>query len=443
MPVELRPLPDAAALRALKNRGATMLESWDWQDVGAEVHKQAFTVAKSTGFDILGDIHASLQDALANGEPFASWQKRIRPILAEKGWWGKRQMRDPRTGEIRTVQLGSPRRLSIIYDTNMRVSHAQGRWERTERLAKRLPYLRYVAVLDRHTRPSHRSWHGTVLRWDDPWWSTHYPPNGWRCRCTTMQIGERDLKRHGWKPDPSAPIDRTPPRLWVNPRTGETQRIPPGIDPGWAHNPGKRPAGASRAMAALAPLPPHLAAVAPQANPGLIPQATHEHTAWIRDLAQTMRAAGTGRSIGVLSRDVLTSLSALEHQGIAGVHLPRTAVINLSDANVLHWLRDAKATARTASGLPRALDLADLARLPAMLSAPQAVLWDTRTRAILYVFSPTAPVAGGRLAKAVVRLDYAGKINRQKIIGNGIVSGGYDSPADLRSKRYILLSGKV
>ncbi len=240
MPISLQPLPDAAAIRALKARGATLLESWDWRDVGAEIHKQAFTVAKSAGFDILGDVHASLEEALANGETFQSWAKRIRPTLAEKGWWGRKKLADPVTGEVREVQLGSPRRLRTIYDTNMRVSHAQGRWERTERLAARRPYLRYVATLDERTRASHRSWHGTVLRWDDPWWDTHYPPNGWRCRCSTMQLGEADMKRYGFTPTDPAPNDG-PGRVWTNPRTGETQVVPPGIDPGWAHNPGKIP----------------------------------------------------------------------------------------------------------------------------------------------------------------------------------------------------------
>ena len=43
--------------------------------------------------------------------------------------------------------------------------------------------LRYVAVLDARTRPEHRAWHGLILPIDHPLWDTHYPPNGWGCRC--------------------------------------------------------------------------------------------------------------------------------------------------------------------------------------------------------------------------------------------------------------------
>ncbi|SBW13042.1 Mu-like prophage FluMu F protein [uncultured Alphaproteobacteria bacterium] len=443
MPVSLQPLPDAAAIRALKARGATLLESWDWQDVGSEVHKQAWTVAKSAGFDILGDVHASLEEALANGETFPSWAKRIRPTLAEKGWWGRKELADPVTGEVREVQLGSPRRLRTIYDTNMRVSHAQGRWERTERLAARRPYLRYVATLDERTRASHRSWHGTVLRWDDPWWDTHYPPNGWRCRCSTVQLGEADLKRYGFTPTDPAPNDG-PGRVWTNPRTGETQVVPPGIDPGWAHNPGRRPDIAQRTVTKLAPLPPAIASQAPTADPGLIPRLAHEHADWVDEISAAMRAKGEVRSVGLLSDDVVAGLDRLATEGVKGARVPRSAVITLGDTNAVHWLRDAKAAARTAQGLPKALTELDLKRLPGMLAVPEAVLWDTQTESLLYVFSPTDPVdGGGRKAKAVVRIDSVVAIARERRLGNPVTTGGYEQVHNLRSKRYRLISGKI
>lgn len=444
MPISLNPLPDAAAIRALQARGATLLESWDWRDVGADVHKQAFTVAKSAGFDILGDVHGSLQEALENGETFQSWKQRIRPTLAEKGWWGRKELTDPVTGEIREVQLGSTRRLKTIYDVNMRVSHAQGRWQRIERLADRRPWLRYVAVDDERTRQMHRSWNGTVLRWDDPWWSTHYPPNGWRCRCSVTQLSDADLRRYGFTPD-GAPPDDGPPRIWTNTRTGETQLVPRGIDPGWAHNPGKMPDVAQQAATKLAAVPVNIAAVAPEADPGLIPRLTHENAAWIDQIAANLgRDTGGGRSVGILPTQVLEGLTRLQAEGLAGAALPKSAVVTLSERNAIHWLRDAKADARTADGLPRALTVADLKRLPAMVARPQAILWDTRTQALIYVFAPTDPVTGGgRLAKAVVRIDYVSRVDRQRITGNEVISGGYEDPKDLRSKRYRLLQGKI
>ena len=73
---------------------------------------------------------------------------------------------DPLTGESRIVQLGSPWRLRTIFDTNLRMSYSRGRWERIERVAADMPWLRYVAVLDERTRPDHLRWHGTVLRFD-------------------------------------------------------------------------------------------------------------------------------------------------------------------------------------------------------------------------------------------------------------------------------------
>jgi SPP1 gp7 family putative phage head morphogenesis protein len=232
--VELKPLPPEEAVRFFERKYD--LRGFDWRDVWQHEHAAAFTVAKAMRMDILADIRAATLAAIRDGTTFRDFQQQLEPLLRSKGWWGRQRMTDPATGETRIVQLGSPRRLRTIFDTNLRTAHAAGRWERIQRVKDRRPYLRYVAVLDDATRPEHRRWHGTVLPADDPWWRTHYPPNGWGCRCAVQQLSERDLQRLGIK------LSRRPatrPRPWRNRRTGETIRVPDGIDPGFAYNVGR------------------------------------------------------------------------------------------------------------------------------------------------------------------------------------------------------------
>ncbi|MGK9943764.1 phage minor head protein, partial [Salmonella enterica subsp. enterica] len=92
--------------------------------------------------------------------------------------------------------------------------YAAGEWAQIRDTARSAPYLMYDAVGDARTREQHRAWDGTVLRWDDAWWQTHRPPNGWNCRCTVIQLGERDLAALGKDgPDEAPPVKR---REWVN-----------------------------------------------------------------------------------------------------------------------------------------------------------------------------------------------------------------------------------
>jgi hypothetical protein len=91
-------------------------------------------------------------------------------------------------------------------------------------------------------------WYNLILPADDPFWSTHYPPNGWGCKCGVVSASLADVERLTAKfantPNPvrlSAPPIET--YTWLNPRTGETVEVPFGIDPGWAYNPGQRDAG--------------------------------------------------------------------------------------------------------------------------------------------------------------------------------------------------------
>ena len=190
--------------------------------------------------DVLQDIRAEVDRAIADGTTFRQFQSELEPNLRKHGWWGRQQMVDSETGESRLVQLGSPRRLRIIFDTNLRMSYARGQWERIERVAEARPYLRYVTIEDNRRRPEHAAWHGIILRWDHPFWKTHYPPNGWNCRCTIQQLSEDDLKELGFVISDAPPPGWDQTREWRNNRTGEVQRVPRGIARGFAHNVGLR-----------------------------------------------------------------------------------------------------------------------------------------------------------------------------------------------------------
>lgn len=48
--------------------------------------------------------------------------------------------------------------------------------------------LQYRTAMDERVRDSHRVLQDTTLPPSDPFWDKYYPPNGWRCRCTAVQV---------------------------------------------------------------------------------------------------------------------------------------------------------------------------------------------------------------------------------------------------------------
>lgn len=59
------------------------------------------------------------------------------------------------------------------------------------------PYWQYSAVNDWRTRAAHAAMSGLIYRYDDPFWSTFYPPNGYNCRCSVTALADRDIDRRG------------------------------------------------------------------------------------------------------------------------------------------------------------------------------------------------------------------------------------------------------
>lgn len=224
--------PPKSVLDYLRSKGLKL--SWNWADVWKEEHRVAFTVAGVMEKDILADIKLEIDRALDNGQPFQQFKKSITPILADKGWLARRTVKDPITGEEKDVELGDPRRLRTIFKTNTDMARAAGQWERIVDDSDIMPYLRYVHGPSHVPRPDHLALNNLILPIDDPFWKTHYPPNGFGCTCSVIQISARQAKKLGGV--------SASPKLkmveWRNKRTGVVQLVPEGCDPGFDFNVG-------------------------------------------------------------------------------------------------------------------------------------------------------------------------------------------------------------
>jgi uncharacterized protein with gpF-like domain len=239
------------ALAYLKNK--ELQPAFSYKDVWHEEHATAFTVAKAMQLDVLSDLHTAVIDAMEKGQSFDSFKKNIEPILQQKGWWGKKEMLDPLTGQMVNAQLGSDRRLKTIYQVNMRSAFQKGQYERT--MASDLhPYLMYRIGPSVNHREDHESWDGLILPKDDPWWDSHFPPNGWGCKCYTRAITEARKQQYENEGIPTAPrLDGTgggnvsvktqAPAVkyknYFNERKGTVEQVPEGVDPAFNWNQGK------------------------------------------------------------------------------------------------------------------------------------------------------------------------------------------------------------
>lgn len=426
--VHLQLLPAADAIAAFQARGL-LSQTFAWQELMHEEHASQFTVAKLFRDDLLGEIHRLLGLALTEGKTLKDFKEALIPQLKQAGWWGHVEVVDPRTGEIGHTRV-NPARLELIYDVNIRQAHAAGRWARAMR--GRMPYLIYRTRRDERVRASHRRWDGIVLPKDHAWWDTHYPPNGWRCRCLAYPIDEagiRALEADGLK-ILREPPDDGPPIPFVNKLTGEILKVPPGIDPAFAYNPGKaaQQRQGQLILAKEASLPPAIAARAVREyldNPGLLSATTHAFAAWAEGIK---RPAGEMRHIGAIGPETLDALATL---GVT----PASAVISVRDEDVLHTHRETKANA---------LPWAWYRELPMHLLSPKAVLLD-RTRevpALLYVWD-----VGGAAGKVVLVIDYVVKTrdasgDKTRQLVNILRSGRLLKPDALSdTQSYQVLSG--
>lgn len=107
-------------------------------------------------------------------------------------------------GDIKPFEafLGDVKRINELYNHNYlyaEYNHAVAsalmadKWKQYEADGDKY-YLQYRTASDDRVRETHRALHGTTLPTSDEFWDSFLPPNGWNCRCTTVQVRKEDYQ---------------------------------------------------------------------------------------------------------------------------------------------------------------------------------------------------------------------------------------------------------
>lgn len=204
------------------------LETAYWSDLLGAAHDQRFVIAGATDIAMLGDFQEAIAKALEEGRPFREFQAEFDRIVEKYGW----EFRGDRAWRAR-----------VIFETNLRTAYMAGRLKQMSHpdVVRMRPFWEYrhgETRTPRHPRPHHQAWHGLKLRWDDPWWKKHFPPNGFFCSCGVRSLSRRDLARMGRDGPDTAPEPLM--EAVLDPVTGKLVEREQGVGDGWDYMPGQR-----------------------------------------------------------------------------------------------------------------------------------------------------------------------------------------------------------
>lgn len=320
-----------------------------WTDVQKSAHDKGFMVAGAMSADLLSDLAAAVDNAIAGGGSLDAFRKDFRAIKARHGW--------DHTGDFNW-------RTKVIYQTNMSTSYNAGRLAQLVEGA--FAYWVYIhSKTVAHPRREHQVWDGITLPPEHPWWKTHFTPNGWGCQCRIK--GTNRLKPGARTSAPDEGID---------PATG----APKGIDKGWDYMPGNTVKDTVQTMAGktvqweytlakayMESVPDGIKDQFAQSYRNL-PSTADEARRFAKRMIEGRPNHRPYQTMGLLTTDEAAQVAALK--GVNVKHFDHA----LDEFSIKHIHNEHGNPVTEARRGQRAVTAEDFERLPELLNAPDEIL---------------------------------------------------------------------
>lgn len=99
--------------------------------------------------------------------------------------------------EAAGVGRQNPHLAATLTRTQTQMAYNAGRWEANQdpALDEIIWGYEYITIEDARTRPEHSTENGQRKPKDDPYWNSYWPPCGYNCRCTTIEIFKNEHRR--------------------------------------------------------------------------------------------------------------------------------------------------------------------------------------------------------------------------------------------------------
>ena len=177
----MQPVTFLEALEYARNKKIVLPDEFYSMDL--KTRQMATTVSFLSSLEQIETVIKAVNKSIADGGTFNDFQK----LIAES-------------------EIILPKHyLDNVFRTNIQNAYGHGRWQQQQRNKAKRPYLIYSAINDSRVRPAHLALNRIVLPIDHPFWLTHYPPLGFRCRCTVIALTEKEALKYGITPDDQLP----------------------------------------------------------------------------------------------------------------------------------------------------------------------------------------------------------------------------------------------